>query len=104
VDVLPYLQGESNNVAHATTGYASNKLAYRFRIDNTLDMLTELVPEDFGRLRQLKREDAESAMAFASALSKARYDLTHQAIINQCREQGLSAIASRIHHTGVVQP
>lgn len=43
-------------------------------------MLGDLPPEDYSRLRLIKREEAESSMAFASALSKARYDLHHKAI------------------------
>ena len=79
-DVLPFLQAESNNVVHATTGYAPNELAYGFRVNDNLAMLADLPPEDYSRLRQLKREDAESAMAFANALSKVRYDAVHEAI------------------------
>lgn len=81
VDVVPFLQGENNNVAQATTGFAPNELAYGFKVNDTLGVLTaDLPPEDYQELRQMKRDNAEAAMAFAGALSKARYDAKHQAL------------------------
>ena len=80
VDVLPFLQAENNNVVHATTGHAPNELAYGFKVNDTLGLLADLPPEEYSQLRQIKREDAEAAMAFAGALSKARYDAVHKAV------------------------
>ena len=94
-EVLPYLQAENNNVTHATTGYAPNELAYGFKVRDTMGMLADLPPEDFSRLRLIKREEAEAAMAFASALSKARYDLHHKAIASAI-EAG-SMVYLRLH-------
>lgn len=78
--VLPFLQAESNNVKQFSTGFAPNELVYGFRVNDTVGMLADLPPEDYSRLRLIKREEAESAMAFANALSKSRYDLVHQAV------------------------
>ena len=79
-DVLPYLQAESNNVKQFTTGYAPNELVYGFKVNDFASMLADLLPENYDKLRQIKPEDAEAAMAFASATSKERYDSKHKAL------------------------
>ena len=45
-------------------------------------MLSDLSLENYSRLRLIKREEAESIMTFASAISKTRYDLHHKTISN----------------------
>ncbi len=76
---LPYLQGSLNNSRNASTGYAPNELAYGFRTNDTLDTLTktDLTPEDYTRIRQIYREEAEDSIAFANATSKSYYDAKH---------------------------
>ena len=81
-EVLPYLQAESNNVKQLFTDFTPNELAYDFKVNDPLEMLADLFPQDYQRLRQIKREDAEVVMAFASVVSKARYDQNHRAIVN----------------------
>ncbi len=76
--VLPYLQGSLNNSRNTSTGYAPNELAYGFRTNDTLDTLkTDLPPEDYNRIRQMYREEAEDSIAFANATSKSYYDAKH---------------------------
>lgn len=43
-------------------------------------MLANLPSEQYQRLRQIKREDAEAAVAFANTISKVRYNQAHRAI------------------------
>lgn len=74
VDVLPYLSAVINNSINFTTGTSPNELCYGFRVHDNLNLLEGMPKEDLDRLRYVKRKDAEEAMAFANAESKARYD------------------------------
>ena len=78
VDVLSFFQIENNNVVHATIEYSSNELIYEFKINDTLSMLANLFSENYNQLRQIKRENVETAMTFVNAFSKARYDEIHK--------------------------
>lgn len=78
--VLPYLQGSLNNSKNQSTGMSPNEILYGFNVRDTLGMLslTEMPQEDFSRLRQMKREQAEDAIAFANVMAKAYYDSSHK--------------------------
>ena len=76
---LPFMQATINNSPSATTGAAPNEICYGFKVNNTVGMLSDLLPEDFNKLRLQRREEAEDSIAFASAMMKTRYDLVHQA-------------------------
>ena len=78
--VLPYLQGYLNNSKNQSTGVSPNEILYGFNVRDTLAMLSDLPAEDFTKLRQLKRDQAEESIAFANAFTKARYDSKHQAV------------------------
>ena len=77
-EMLLFLQAKFNNVKQFVIDYASNELIYEFRINDSVSMLVDLSSENYNRLRQIKREDAEAVMAFANAISKSRYDQTHR--------------------------
>ena len=77
--ILPFLQASLNN-SIITTGFALNELAYGFRVRDTLGLLTDLSLEDLDRLRLIKREEADNAIAFVNAISKKRYDSAYKAI------------------------
>ena len=94
VTVLPFLQGSLNNAVNATTGFAPNELAYGFRVRDTLGLLADLPAEDLDRLRLIKREEADDAIAFANAMAKTRYDSMHKAV--KLREGSLAYL--RLHH------
>ena len=79
IEALPYLTASNNNSANASTGFALNELSYGFRVNDTLGLLEDLPAEDYSRLRQIKRESAEEAMAFANVMHKLRYDANHAA-------------------------
>ena len=76
--VLPYLQGSLNNSKNRSTGVSPNEILYGFNVRDTLGLLTELPPEQYSRLRQLKRDQAEDSLAFSNAMAKAYYDQKHQ--------------------------
>ena len=57
-------------------------------------MLVDLPAEDLDRLRLIKREEADDAIAFANAMVKTRYDDTHKSI--NLKEGSL--VYLRLHH------
>jgi hypothetical protein len=59
---------------HFSTRYASNKLTYKFKINNVIDMLANLLAKQYSFLRQIKREDVEAIIIFVNAISKTRYN------------------------------
>lgn len=61
-----------------STGFALNELAYGFKVNDAVKLLADHPPEQYDRLRLIKREGAGAAMAFASAVSKTRYDQSHR--------------------------
>ena len=73
LSVLPYLRGSLNNAVRAT-GFALDDLTYGFRVREGLDILGKAGPDvqDLERLRSVKREDAQGAMAFANVAVKSR--------------------------------
>ena len=93
LSVVPFLQGTLNNSV-TSTGFAPNELAYGFRVRDTLGLLADLPPENLNRLRLIKREEADNAIAFANAMAKTRYDSKHMAI--DIKEGSLSYL--RLHH------
>lgn len=90
---LPFLQGSLNN-SMTSTGFAPNELAYGFRVRDTLGLLADLPPEDLDRLRLVKREEADDAIAFANAIAKTRYDSKHLSL--KIKEGSL--VYLRLHH------
>ena len=69
-----------NNSKSSLIDAAPNKLLYRFKVRNTLGLLTDLPSEDFSRLRIIKREQVEDSIVFANAATKARYDRYYKPI------------------------
>ena len=82
--ILPYIQSIINNSANAITGMAPNELCYGFKVADPTSLLLAAEPpvseEAFSKLRLIKREEADDAMAFASISMKARYDSKHLAL------------------------
>ena len=92
--VLPYLQGGMNNSKNQSTGVSLNEIVYGARVNDSLSLLHDIPPEDYIRLRQIHRESAEDSLAFANAISKARYDSKHKAIDIQVGSQAYI----KLHH------
>jgi hypothetical protein len=92
--VLPYLQATLNNSTNASTKLSPNEVIYGFRTNDAISLLADLPPEDFDRLRQIKREDAEEAIAFANINMKHHYDRRHTAITLKVGESAYL----RLHH------
>ena len=62
--------------------FAFNELVYDFKINDSLDMLVDLFSQNYQRLRQIKRKNAEIVMTFVNVVNKVRYDQNHRIIIN----------------------
>ena len=94
--MLPYLQGSLNNAKNQSTGVSPNEVLYGFNVRDPLGMinLAELPAEDFSRLRQLKRDQAEESLAFANAMAKERYDHSHKPLDLPVGAQ----VFLRLHH------
>ena len=80
VDVLSFIQINNNNVVHDIIEYVLNELIYEFKINDTLNMLTDLLFENYSQLRQIKRENVEIVITFVNVLSKIRYDAIHKTL------------------------
>ena len=78
--ILSYIQTILNNSISVTTEVSSNEILYEFRTNDTLSMLTNLISEDWSRLRQVKREQVEEAIAWANIVVKSNYDRKHTAV------------------------
>ena len=99
-EMLSYLQMKSNNVKQLSTGFALNELAYDFKINDSLGMLADLFSQNYQRLRQIKRKNAETVMTFANVVSKTRYDQNHRAITNAIKPRFM--IYLRLHQEYII--
>ena len=82
-EILPYIQATLNNSPSSITGLAPNELCYGFKVNDAMGMLLadpSVSAEAFHKLRLVKREEADDAIAFSSTIMKARYDAKHLAL------------------------
>jgi hypothetical protein len=80
-DALPMLQATLNNSRNASTGVEPNVVLQGFKNNlDAIDQLAELPREDFDKVRDVSRQEANDALAFAAAAMKQRYDKKHKAI------------------------
>ena len=82
ISILLYLQDHLNNFWNTFINYASNKLLYRFYINNTLNALslTDLPSENYIHLCQIYWEKAEQIITFVNVTFKSYYNTNHQFI------------------------
>ena len=78
--MFPFLQIEFNNVKQFVTDYASNELIYKFKINDSINMLADLTLKNYNYFRQIKRKNVEAIMTFANAINKSRYNQAHRVI------------------------
>lgn len=74
---MPFLLTINNNSTNKSTGLLPNEIVYGFKVNNNLALLQDLPPEEFSIMRELAREQAEEAVAFANAATKVAYDKRH---------------------------
>ena len=92
------MQVENNNVVHVIIEYVSNEFVYEFKINDTLNMLTNLSFENYSQLRQIKRDDVETIMTFVNALNKTRYDEVHKTLKIKIDDK----MYLRLHHNYII--
>jgi hypothetical protein len=54
--------------------FASNKLAYKFKINNTIELLINLLSKQYNCVRLIKQKNVKVAITFASIISKTCYN------------------------------
>jgi hypothetical protein len=96
---LPFIQATLNNSKNSSTNMSPNEVIYGFRTNDTLSLLADLPPEDFSRLRQIKREEAEEAIAFANVNAKFHYDKRHRPLTLQVGDEAYLRL-----HRGYIIP
>ena len=57
--------------------FASNKLAYKFKINDAIELLANLLLKQYNRVRLIKQENIEAIITFASAINKTCYDQSY---------------------------
>ena len=72
-----YLTTTNNNVTNVTIDFASNKLIYKFRINDSLKLLKNLLAKNYSRFRLIKRKSIEKTIIFVNVMRKLRYDATY---------------------------
>lgn len=63
---------------HFNIEYASNELAYNFKINDVVDIFVDFSTKNYNRFRQIKCEDVKVIMTFANAINKIRYNQAHR--------------------------
>ena len=96
--MLSFIQIDNNNVVHVIIEYVSNELVYEFKINDTLNMLTDLLFENYNQLRQIKRENVEIVMTFVNVLNKTRYDAIHKTLKFKIDDK----MYLRLHHDYII--
>ena len=81
VQFLLFLSTVINNLTNASISFAPNELVYGFRVKDNLSLLYDLFTEDFNRIRIIKKEEVDDAIAFASAKNKIRYNTKYKDIL-----------------------
>ena len=77
---LPYIQVTLNNSLNSVTNASLNEIVYGFKTNDTLQLLADLPAEEYSLLRTMRREEAESSIAWANAMAKHYYDAKHKPI------------------------
>ena len=75
---LPQLRSQLNNSVSSPTGLSPNQVIYGFRVREGLDLGQDTEPtSEFEKTRDVYRQEAADAIAWASEQMKARYDKGH---------------------------
>ena len=82
ITVLSYLQDYLNNNQNSSTNYAFNKLAYKFCVNDTLNILslTDLSSKNYTHLHQMCCKEIKEAIAFTNVILKFYYNIKHKSI------------------------
>ena len=72
-----YLITANNNAFNVTINFVSNKIIYKFRVNDSLTLLKNLSSKNYNRFRLIKREFVEKIMTFANVIKKLRYNAVY---------------------------
>lgn len=66
-----------NNSRNVSTDLSSNKVIYDFNSTDNLSLLSDLLTEDFDRLRKIFRDKAKKFIVWVNVIAKTYYDSKH---------------------------
>ena len=72
-----YLTTINNNITNVTIDFAFNELIYKFRINDLLKLLKNLLTKNYNRFRLIKRKFVEKTIIFVNVIQKLRYNATY---------------------------
>ena len=75
---MPFIIIIYNNSKNSIIKYILNKLLYSFKPNNNFNILTDLEPINFEKLRKIKYNKANKAITFANIIVKANYNIKYK--------------------------
>ena len=72
-----YLTITNNNAFNVIINFVSNKIFYKFRINNLLTLLKNLSLKNYNCFRLIKREFVEKIIIFVNIIKKLRYNVVY---------------------------
>ena len=98
IENASYIQIDINNIVVAEIGYILNELCYEFRLQDNLDLLSDMPTENWSAFRLQYRKDAEEVIAWANMIVKFSYDRRHTSL--NLKENSL--VYLRLHHEYII--
>ena len=68
-----------NNFKNLVIKYILNELLYGFKPNNNFNILADLEPINFEKLREIKYNKTNKIIAFINVITKANYNVKHKA-------------------------
>ena len=71
-----------NNLINFITGFTFNELIYRFKVNNNLLLLENLLAENYNKLRKIKKNITKNVIAFVLVVTKTKYNFKYCFLIS----------------------
>ena len=94
VAALPSIQATLNNSTNQSTGRSPTELMYGFKTREAINFLDQTVEAPYEYERDVVRQEAVDAVAFANAKAKIQYDSRHKPLLLNEGDQ----VYLRLHH------
>ena len=91
---LSYIQTDINNIVAANIEHISNEICYDFRFQNNLNLLSDMLVENWSIFRLQYRENVEKTIVWVNMIIKFNYDRRHTSIDLKKKFE----IYLRLHH------
>ena len=76
-EILLYLIVVNNNVTNVTIEFIFNKIVYEFRVNNTFELLKNLLTKNYNCFWFINREFVEKIIIFVNVIRKLQYDIKY---------------------------